>query len=120
MKTTLVVGASTNPSRYSFMAVELLKKYGHPVIACGMKTGSIQNTPIVTEYPKKLDVDTVTIYVNPKNQSKEFMTEILKLNPRRIIFNPGAENDLFEQHALENGIEVENACTLVLLQTGQY
>lgn len=117
--TTVIIGASQNSERYSYLATERLKKYGHPVFPVGLRNGNIGETPILTGQPEINSVDTVTLYVGPANLPawKEY---ILKLNPRRIIFNPGAENEAFLEQASQKGIECINACTLVLLSTGQY
>ena len=118
-KKTLVLGASANPARYSNLAVKKLTTYKHPVIALGKKTGSIDDTVIETEKKDLKDVDTVTLYLNPQNQ-KEYYDYIFSLHPKRIIFNPGAENDELAELATKNGITPIEACTLVLLSTNQY
>ncbi len=118
-KKTVVLGASSNPSRYSNMAVRRLESHGHPVIAIGRKKGSIGNTAIETDQLAITDVDTVTLYLNPDNQVA-YYNYILSLNPRRIIFNPGTENEEFFQRAKEQGIKPLEACTLVMLSTNQY
>jgi len=120
-KTTLVIGASENPERYSNMAMRLLKHYGHPVIAIGRRAGSVDGMAIQTlSNCKELSqIDTITLYVNPFHQA-EFEDLILGLQPRRVLFNPGTENpDLYEK-LNENGIAFEEACTLVLLRSGQF
>ena len=119
MKKTVVLGASDNPSRYSFLAIEKLKRYGHPVIAIGKKQGKAGDTGISTESPAESGVDTVTLYLNPAHQ-QQYYDYILSLHPKRIIFNPGAENEELKELAGKNGIEPLEACTLVLLGTGQY
>jgi predicted CoA-binding protein len=119
MKKTVVLGASDNPGRYSYLAVEKLKRYGHPVVAIGKKEGKVGDTNVITARPDEKDVDTVTLYLNPERQ-KQYYDYILSLHPKRIIFNPGAENDELERLAKENQIEPMEACTLVLLGTGQY
>ena len=119
MKKTVVLGASDSPMRYSFLAVRRLKSYDHPVVAIGKKTGLIDDTNIITEHPQMDDVDTVTVYLNPAHQ-KQYYEYILALHPKRIIFNPGAENAELASLAEENGIQPVNACTLVMLGTGQY
>lgn len=118
-KKTLVIGASQNPQRYSYLAVQRLNAHNHPVIALGKRTGSIGDTIIETEHKPFDNVDTVTLYLNPVRQ-KEYYDYILSLHPKRIIFNPGAENDELYELARAKGIEVEEACTLVMLSTGQY
>lgn len=118
-KKTVVLGASENPSRYSFLAVNKLNANQHPVVAIGRRKGQIGNTTIETEKTGVTDVDTVSLYLNPDNQ-KEYYDYILSLNPKRIIFNPGTENAELEALADEKGIKTQEACTLVLLATGQY
>lgn len=119
MKKTLVLGASENPARYSFLAVNRLRQHQHPVVAVGRKPGKIADTVIETGQPVLEGIDTVTLYLNPANQ-KEYYNYILSLHPRRIIFNPGTENDELFQLAEKNNIIPQEACTLVLLSTGQY
>lgn len=118
-KKTVVLGASDSPMRYSYLAVRRLKSYDHPVVAIGKKTGMIDDTQIITEHPQMDDIDTVTLYLNPMHQ-KQYYDYILSLKPKRIIFNPGAENAELASLATENGIQPINACTLVMLGTGQY
>jgi predicted CoA-binding protein len=118
-KKTLVIGASTNPERYSYLAVQRLTANQHPVVALGLKKGSIENTEIETERKPFEQIDTVTLYVNPLHQ-KDYYNYILSLQPKRIIFNPGTENDELVEMAHQKGIETMDACTLVLLSTGQY
>ncbi|RBL92737.1 CoA-binding protein [Chitinophaga flava] len=118
-KLTVVLGASPNPERYSNMAVNRLTDKGHPVVAIGKKSAVIGDIPIVTDHPPLEHVDTVTMYLNPGLQ-KEYYDYILQLRPRRIIFNPGAENEELEELARKNNIQPLEACTLVLLSTGQF
>lgn len=117
--TTLVLGASTHPYRYSFKAVNLLRHYGHDVVAVGRDEGEIADVTIQHDFPAGKKVDTVTVYLSVPNQ-KNYCDKIIALKPRRIIFNPGAENDELRNLAEQNGIKTEDACTLVLLNTGQY
>ncbi len=118
-KKTLIIGASTNPSRYSNIAVRLFQKHNIEIIAIGLKPGSIDNITIETELNPLEDIHTVTMYVGPQNQSI-YQDYILNLKPKRIIFNPGTENLEFEILAREKNIEVLHACTLVMLNTYQY
>lgn len=118
-KKTMVLGASTNPSRYSYLAINKLVAHHHPVVAVGLKEGVINNVQIVKDKPQEKDVDTVTLYLNPKNQIP-YYDYIISLKPKRIIFNPGTENDELANLAVENNIKPLEACTLVLLSTGQY
>ena len=118
-KKTLVIGASTNPERYSYLAVNKLLKHKHSVLAIGLKNGTITSVTIETTLLPYENIDTVTLYVNPANQ-KQYYSYIISLQPKRIIFNPGSENSEFEKLALQNNIEVIEACTLVMLSTNQY
>jgi predicted CoA-binding protein len=118
-KLTVVLGASPNPERYSYLAVNRLTAHGHPVVAIGKRAAAIGAVPVITEHPPLENVDTVTLYMNPLLQ-KEYYDYILQLRPRRIIFNPGTENDELEELARKNNIVPQEACTLVLLSTGQY
>lgn len=119
MKKTLVLGASENPERYSYRAVEKLKANGHEVIAVGIKPGNINATLIHSDKKIFIGIDTISLYVGSKNQS-EWIDYIFSLNPKRIIFNPGTENAELEQIAKNKGIVTEIACTLVMLSLGNY
>ena len=118
-KKTLVLGATPNPNRYAYLASNKLKAKGHSIINVGLKKGEVAGVEI--EQPKEIhtDVDTVTLYVGPHNQP-ELYQYILDTHPRRIIFNPGTENSELERLASKQGIETIEACTLVMLSTGQY
>ena len=119
--TTLIIGATTNPERTAFQAAGLLKQKGIQFIAVGIKEGTVFGEPILAREKLAPDakIDTVTLYVRPEIQ-KEWYDQIVALKPRRIIFNPGTENPEFEKIASAAGIESINACTLVMLTTGQY
>ena len=118
-KKTLVIGASTNPDRYSNMAIRRLVKYGHPVVAVGLRNGAVDDVDIMSEKEAFENIDTVTLYLNPKRQL-QYYDYILSLKPKRVIFNPGTENPQFYELLRDKNIEVEVACTLVLLGTNQY
>src|ERR1700761_3781664 len=119
LKKTLVLGASDNPRRYSYLALKQLRSNGHPVVAIGRKGAVVGDVEILTDKPSFTDVDTVTLYLNAGHQA-EYYDYLLSLRPTRIIFNPGAENPELVRLAQENGIEPLEACTLVMLNTGQY
>lgn len=118
-KKTVVLGASANPARYSFLAINKLRAYNHPVVAIGRKQSTVGDVQVGTEQVATGDVDTVTLYLNPTHQ-KEYYDYILSLHPKRIIFNPGTENEELAAMAQQQGIQPMEACTLVLLSTGQY
>lgn len=117
---TLVIGASVKPERYSYKAVKMLNDYGHEVVPLGLREGKIGEQNILTGKPEIKDIDTVTLYLSDKNQNDYYDYILDTIKPRRIIFNPGTENFNFQKMAQEKEIEVEVACTLVLLSSGQY
>lgn len=119
-KRTVVIGASPKPYRYSHKAVKALVRAGHSVTAIGLSEGSISGVEIITSHLPVADVDTVTIYLSPENQSTVYDYVIKVLSPRRIIFNPGTENEDFIQKAMHAGIDAIENCTLVMLATGRY
>jgi len=118
-KRTIVLGASTNPERYSYKAVIDLDKKDHEVFALGINEGKIGEIDIITDLPKISYVHTLTLYLSAKRQEPLY-EYIIETKPKRLIFNPGAENPELEKLATEAGIKVENACTLVMLRTDQY
>jgi len=118
---TVIVGATTNTSRYAYMAASMLSEYDHEFIPIGIKKGEIFGKPIldIREKPVLQDVDTITLYIGPQHQP-EYYAYLIGLKPRRIIFNPGTENPEFERMLAQHRIEAIEACTLVMLRTGQY
>ena len=116
---TLVIGASDNPERYSYIAINRLRKFNHDVIAIGNRVTKVADVDIQKGLPGLKGIDTVTLYLNPTNQIP-YYDYLLQLKPRRVIFNPGTENIELENKLLENNIETIEACTLVLLSTGQF
>jgi predicted CoA-binding protein len=120
-KKTVVVGASPNRGRYAWIASEMLLEYGHPIVPLGIRSGEIAGVPIVDirTKPQIKDVDTITLYLSPAHQ-EEWYDYLIDLKPKRMIFNPGTENDEFERRAREAGIETVEACTMVLLRSLQY
>lgn len=119
MKTTLILGATTNPTRYAYLAAERLTAHGHEIIPVGIKSGTVQGQEILNGKPDVPEVDTVTLYVGPQHQP-EYYDWLLRVAPGRIIFNPGTENAELMQLARENGIGVVRGCTLVMLASNQY
>ncbi len=118
-KKTLVLGASENPSRYSFLAIRKLQAYNHPVVAIGRKEGKVGDVSITKEKKEENDIDTITLYLNPTHQ-KEYYDYIMSLKPKRIIFNPGTENEELIEMAERKNIEPVIGCTLVMLSTGEF
>lgn len=118
-KKTLVIGASENPERYSNKAIRMLRKHDHEVVAIGNREGQVTDITFGKDKTAFEGIDTVTLYINPQRQPG-YYDYILSLKPKRIIFNPGTENPELEEMAQKNGILPVEACTLVLLTTGQY
>ena len=120
-KKTVILGATTNPMRYAHMAAMRLVNNGHDIVPIGIKKGQVEGEEIldITQKPAVEDVDTVTLYMNPDRQ-REWEDYILTLRPKRIIFNPGTENQILASKAQAEGIETLNACTLVMLGNGLY
>lgn len=119
-KRTLILGASPNPERYAYKATKMLSEHNHEVFPVGLRSGEIDDHNILIETPIIENIDTVTLYVGPKNQPVYYDYIINKISPKRIIFNPGTENDALMNLAQEKGIETEVACTLVLLSLNDY
>ena len=120
-KKTVIIGASTNPARYSYLAAEMLSDQGHEIVPVGIRKGAVFGVNIldIRQRPEIRDVDTVTLYIGPRHQP-EWYDYILSLKPRRVIFNPGTENDAFINLVKDKGYEAIEACSLVMLRTGQY
>lgn len=116
---TMVLGASPNSERYSYMATVMLLEKGHAIYPYGIKEGMIQSLPIVQDWPSNGSIGTLTLYLGPKAQ-EAYYDQIIALKPQRIIFNPGTENPILVQLAQAANIETIEACTLVMLTTGQY
>lgn len=118
-KRTVVIGASNNPERYAYKAVLSLVAKGQEVFPVGIRNGQIGNIQIVTDRDIYENIDTVTLYVGPQNQP-DWYEYILALQPKRIIFNPGTENQELMQLGKNKNIEIVEACTLVMLSIGNY
>ena len=118
-KRTLVLGANTNEDRYGNIATKRLLKFGHEALPVGIRKGHIEGIPIDNDFKVYENVDTVTLYLNPGHQV-QYYDYILSQKPKRIIFNPGTENDELVALAQEQGVETIEACTLVMLATGEF
>lgn len=116
---TLLLGASYNPKRFSYIALSKLVESGHEVFAIGLKKGNISGVLIRNYFFPFEDIHTITIYLSKKIQ-KSYYDYVVSLKPKRVLFNPGTENIEFSNILTEEGIFWENACTLVLLSTDQY
>ncbi len=119
MKKTLILGASSNPARYSYLVANKLVRKGYPIVNVGRKLGDVAGVSIEPAENIYTDIDTITLYIGPQNQ-EPYYDYILKTKPKRVIFNPGAENEELASLLKEAGIEHIEACTLVMINTGQY
>lgn len=119
MKKTLILGATDNPSRYAYLAANRLVNAGHDIINIGIKKGTVGGVEIEKPGEVKSGVHTITLYIGPALQ-EQYYDYIVSTHPKRLIFNPGTENPELFKLAKEHGIEVVEACTLVLLSTGGY
>lgn len=119
MKKTLIIGATPNSDRYAYRAAHMLTSKGHTIVNIGIKHGEVAGVKIEKALTPYQDIDTVTLYIGVDLQ-KEYYDYILATKPKRVIFNPGTENPSFEKLLDLHGIEPVEACTLVLLSTGQY
>jgi hypothetical protein len=118
---TVIVGATTDPSRYAYLAASMLTEYKHEIAPIGIKKGQVFGTEIqdIRTRPAIDNVHTITLYIGPQHQP-EWYDYLLSLKPKRIIFNPGTENEAFEKLAESKGIEALEACTLVMLRSRQF
>jgi predicted CoA-binding protein len=119
LKKTLIIGASPNSERYAYRAARMLTEKGHDIVNVGIKKGDVAGIPIESPGMIHHDIDTITLYIGPHLQA-QYYDYILETNPKRVVFNPGTENAELENLLTSNGIEPIEACTLVLLSTGQY
>jgi predicted CoA-binding protein len=123
MEVVAVLGASSDPTRYSYKAIKMLQEYGHRPVLIHPREKEILGLPVSSEIAELIKagekIDTLTMYVNAALSTK-YEKDIIALKPRRVIFNPGSENPGLEMNLEKNGIQVEEACTLVLLRTDQF
>ncbi len=117
--TTLVIGASEKPSRYSNRAINMLRDYNHKVKAIGLRSGIVADVQIDTGVPEYEDIDTITMYIGYDKQEPLY-DYIISLSPRRVIFNPGTENNDLSKLLTARGVEVIEFCTLIMLDRGSY
>lgn len=119
MAKTLIIGASPDESRYAYKAAHMLTRFNHEIVNVGIKKGEVAGVPIEKPGQIHADIDTITLYIGPALQP-QYYDYILETKPRRVIFNPGTENYELEKLLDRHNIEPVEACTLVLLSTGQY
>lgn len=119
-KNVVVLGASDKQDRYSYKALKLLKEHGYTVMPVHPVLDQIEGTPVYKNLSEiSAEIDTITLYVNPEILKKH-VDQIIRIHPRRVIFNPGTESEAIEKQLLELGINPLRACTLVMLRTGQF
>ncbi len=115
----VIIGASDNPDRYSYKAAKALLDKGFEIVLVGLKKKSVLNHEILIDIPDNLEGNVVTLYVGPQNQEPYF-NALLAASPRKVIFNPGTENEKLQSLLNENNIPWEEACTLVKLSLNQF
>lgn len=116
---TLIVGASDNPERYAFKAAAMLLNHKHNIVLFGRKKVDVLGHEVDTNWQNWKEIETVTLYIGSQYQA-QYYRQILALKPKRVIFNPGTENAAFQELLQKNNILAQEACTLVMLSTGQY
>ena len=117
---TAVIGVTPNSNRYAYKAVTMLTEHNYPVVALGFRNGTVAGNDIILNWPQIIeDLKVITLYIGAPRQP-EFYDYLISLNPKKVIFNPGTENEEFYTKLTNVGIEYEEACTLVLLSTGVY
>jgi len=121
MKKTVIIGSNTSPLKYPQQAASMLQEANIKFVPVGVVEGYVLGEKILNIYENPIieNVHTITLYVNPSKQ-KQWFGYMLGLNPSRIIFNPGTENQAFKSLAESKGIECLNACTLVMLSIGNF
>lgn len=121
MKKTAIIGSNPKSNNYAFKAAQMLSAHGHEFVPIGISEGEVLGREIlnITNQPKVMDLDTITLYINPQRQI-EWYNYIIGLAPQRIIFNPGTENQQLKNIAEKEGIECVEACTLVMLSVGNF
>lgn len=120
IETVLILGASDKTDRYSYKAMKMLEDHGHKTVLVHPTLTSIEGKRVlhdISDYTG--NIDTITVYVNP-TISSSLESKIIKIKPKRVIFNPGSENESLSSTLEKSSIKTENACTLVLLSTQQF
>ena len=118
-KKTMVLGVSPDPGKRAHQVCKKLLEKGHTIIPLGIRPGKVNDISILTEKTQPEEVHTIVIYLRASRQ-KDWISFILASNPKRIIFNPGAENPELDKIAKEKEIEVLNECTLLMLSSNRY
>lgn len=119
-QTVAILGASANPERYARKAFDLLRMHGHRVVPVNPGLTAIDGVPVVPSLAAiSGPVDTLTLYVGPE-RLEPLTADIVALRPGRVIFNPGTESATVQAALDAAGISWQEACTLVLLRTGQF
>ncbi len=119
MERVAILGASPKPDRYAYKALKMLEEYGHQTFPVNPAIDTIEEAPVYKSLTELTNIDTVTLYVNPK-RGMEYLEQLLALKPKRVIMNPGTESDEMQQQLEAADIAVTIGCTLVMLRTSQY
>ncbi len=116
---TLVIGASTNPQRFSYLAIKSLVKHNVDVVAISLREGEVEGVKFLVGKPPLNKIHTISLFLNPSRQ-REYLDYFISLNPKRIILNPGTENGDLIKLARKHNIDLVFGCTLVMLNNGLY
>lgn len=120
MKTVAIIGASDKPDRYAYKAMHALREQGYEVVLVNPFRSEIEGQKCLKSVDQyQGDIDTVTLYVNP-TRFHDHIEDVIEARPRRVIMNPGTEDRGHENVLTDSGIDVEKACTLVLLAQGRF
>lgn len=116
----VVLGASDKPERFSNMAIKKLIQYGHSVIPVHPRLAQIDGLPVISDLADiEASIDTLTLYIGSR-RIQPLIDKIVCLRPKRVILNPGTESEVLERKLTENHIAFVKACTLVMLDTGEF
>lgn len=116
----VVLGASNKPHRYSYKAIKMLQEYGYHVLPVHPKLENIDGLVVKHLLSQiRQPVDTLTVYIGPQ-RSVNLIDDIVRLNPVRVILNPGTECDELELALLHNKISFVKDCTLLMLEHGRF
>lgn len=119
-KIVAVIGATDHKEKFAHRAIKLLKKKGHTVVPVNPIYEEVDGLHCCKSLKESSEIiDTITIYLNPE-KTASYIDDIIAVNPKRVILNPGTENPLLEQRLKEAGISVIRDCTLIMLDNNKF
>ena len=115
-----VLGASRKRQRYANRALRALRQHGYQVVPVTPAHDEVEGVPAAARLAEvRGRLDTVTVYVGPRHIGP-LIDDLVAACPRRVILNPGTESAELERALEQHRIPYLEACTLVLLATGQF